>query len=222
MNGAVGLGLHETIPLEPAEGAADRDVADAKVVGEIDDTGLASFSNEVVDRLHVVLGEFFRVGFAHALEAGCRRRGWAVFRWVRAAQMGGLRVLREGREGLWANVVFDAFGVELGGIIGDTDGEQEAQHDGVARLRGLGHGAAGIGQIDRAVWGGDDQSVTLEAVDGSTDSDMADAKALCEVADACFPILVLEIRDGLYVVFRRFGSVGPAYGCVSIADAVGR
>ncbi|MGK0480767.1 MAG: voltage-dependent potassium channel beta subunit [Planctomycetota bacterium] len=124
-------------------------------------------------------------------------------------------------QGFGPDVVFDALGVHFGGRCGDADGEEEAEDSGVSLLGRRSHRHAGFRQLDGAVGGGEDEAVSLETIDGATDRDVADAKALREVADAGLAASLEELGDGLNVVFGHLRAIGTAHGSVSVADPMG-
>ncbi len=107
----------------------------------------------------------------------------------------------------WADVVFDALGVDGGRRLVDSQREQELIDDFVAPPAARGESLAGGSQSKRFIRLRFHQSFGLQSLDNAVHGDVADRKLPGEVCDPADGLLANRLGDGLDVIFRRFRPV---------------
>ncbi len=110
-------------------------------------------------------------------------------------------------ECLGADVVLDALRINRGDAFADADGEEEAEDDVMALAALTGEFPPFGGQGYRSIGGGFDVALGLKALDDADHSDVADAEALGEIADAALVGGFDDGFDGLDVVLCGLGGV---------------
>lgn len=132
-------------------------------------------------------------------------------RWLRtSAAIAG--EFTHGVEGFGADVVFDAFGVDFGGAVGDAECNQEIHDLLVASAAAICEGLALGGQENRPIRFILDQFLVAQAADGLGDGDVGNAKPLGHVHAAGLAALSDQVVDQFDVIFLGFGGVMAAGG----------
>lgn len=101
-------------------------------------------------------------------------------------------------------MVFETFGVGLGGFGRDAEAEEKGDDEFVAAAAGFGEVAAGRGEGDGFVGRGVDEAAFLEALDRLDGGGVGDAEAAGEIGDAGLAGFGDEFGDGFDVIFGRF------------------
>ena len=114
-------------------------------------------------------------------------------------------------------MVLDAFGVELGGSLVDTEGAQEIEDEHMAPLGLGGKRLSPRGQSERLARLRKHESLGGESTDDSADRDMGEAKTLGNSADAGLDASVKKVADRLAVVLRGLSLVLGAQHAVMLS-----
>ena len=119
-------------------------------------------------------------------------------------------------------MVLDAFGVELGGSLVDTEGAQEIEDEHMAPLGLGGKRLSPRGQSERLARLRKHESLGGESTDDSADRDMGEAKTLGNSADAGLDASVKKVADRLAVVLRGLSLVlGAQHAGTQVASMLG-
>ncbi len=122
----------------------------------------------------------------------------------------------EGFEGLWADMVLDAFSIGLGGALIKPQRQQELHDDFMAVFGSSGKAFTLWGQCDGLARFGVDQTRVFEPGDGFDDCDMADTKMPGEINAATDGVLSDDVSDGFDIVLCGFSRV-----CLANAGVLG-
>ena len=104
-------------------------------------------------------------------------------------------------------MVFNAFCVNGGSDLVDSDCKKEAVHDRVAFATSGCKTLAFGGQGDRLIRGGRKQTLVRKPPDNPIDCHMADCKSLGKSRDTTRFVRIQDVRDRFDIVFRRFRCV---------------
>lgn len=113
----------------------------------------------------------------------------------------------KGRERRGTDVVLNPFGVEFGGLGGDTKRPEKRHNRGVPAVAGGGQFIARLGQEDRAVGPRAHQAVAPQADERAVDRHVRHAQPPSEVHYARLTARGREVGDGLDVVLGRLRGV---------------